>query len=132
IVDACIPVVAERAKLGGVRLSVTADDGFPTIVADATRLKQILLNLLSNAVKFTQPGGSVVVAVRRAGNGGVFFTVQDTGVGMTAHEIEVAFEAFGQVDAGLGRRHEGTGLGLPLARRLVELHGGTLRVDSEK
>lgn len=132
MVDACIAIMKERARLGTVRLSATTEDRLPLLVADATRLKQILLNLLSNAVKFTEPGGSIVVAVRRAGDGGVAFEVRDTGVGMTADEIEIALECFGQVDAGLGRRHEGTGLGLPLARRLAELHGGSLCVDSEK
>jgi signal transduction histidine kinase len=113
-------------------LSAASEDVRPVLVADATRLKQILLNLISNAVKFTGPGGSVAVTVHRTGDGGVAFEVKDTGVGMNAAEIEIALESFGQVDAGLGRRHEGTGLGLPLARRLAELHGGSLHIDSEK
>ena len=104
----------------------------PLLMADSTRLKQILLNLVSNAIKFTRPGGSIVVAVRQIGDGGVAFEVRDSGVGMTAAEIEIALEAFGQVDAGVGRRQEGTGLGLPLARRLAELHGGSLHIASEK
>jgi signal transduction histidine kinase len=132
IVDACIAIMQERARLAGLRLSAASEDVRPVLVADATRLKQILLNLISNAVKFTGPGGSVAVTVHRTGDGGVAFEVKDTGVGMNAAEIEIALESFGQVDAGLGRRHEGTGLGLPLARRLAELHGGSLHIDSEK
>jgi signal transduction histidine kinase len=132
IVDACIAIMQERARLAGLRLSAASEDVRPVLVADATRLKQILLNLISNAVKFTGPGGSVAVTVHRTGDGGVAFEVKDTGVGMNAAEIEIALESFGQVDAGLGRRHEGTGLGLPLARRLAELHGGALHIDSEK
>ena len=100
--------------------------------SNSTRLKQILLNLISNAIKFTQPGGSVVVGVRRTNIGDVEFEVCDTGPGMTPDEIVTALEPFGQVDAGFARQHEGTGLGLPFARRLAELHGGSLHVASEK
>ena len=70
--------------------------------------------------------------MRRTREGGAEFAVRDTGCGMTATEIDIALELFGQVDAGLARPHEGTGLGLPLARKLVELHGGSLTVESEK
>jgi two-component system cell cycle sensor histidine kinase PleC len=132
IVDTCIAIMQERARLAGLRLSAASEDVLPVLVADTTRLKQILLNLISNAIKFTGSGGSVAVTVRRTSDGGVAFEVKDTGVGMTADEIGVALENFGQVDAGLGRRHEGTGLGLPLARRLAELHGGSLHIDSAK
>ncbi len=90
------------------------------------------MNLLDNAVKFTEPGGIVVLAVRRAAGGGVEFEVADTGSGMTSGEIEIAIEPFGQVDGGLARQREGTGLGLPLARRLTELHGGAFTIDSKK
>jgi signal transduction histidine kinase len=122
----------ERANAGGLRLSVNVDPCLPLIVGDATRLKQILLNLLSNAVKFTGPGGSVILTIRRDNNGGVEFEVCDSGPGMTPAEIKIALEPFGQLDTGLARRHEGTGLGLPLARRLAELHGGSLQINSEK
>jgi PAS domain S-box-containing protein len=132
IVESCVTLVRAHAEAGEVRLSMKIGDDLPALVADPTRLKQILLNLLSNAVKFTEPGGSVVVAARRAEDGGVVFEVRDSGLGMTAAEIEIALEPFGQVDAGYARKQEGTGLGLPLARRLAELHGGSLTIDSEK
>ena len=74
----------------------------------------------------------MVVTVRRSADRGVQFEVADTGLGMTAAEIRTAIEPFGQVDGGLARRHEGTGLGLPIARRLIELHGGSLSISSEK
>jgi two-component system cell cycle sensor histidine kinase PleC len=92
----------------------------------------VLLNLLSNAIKFTEPGGRIALAGRRMPTGGVAFAVSDTGVGMTESEIEHALEPFGQAGDSLARRHEGAGLGLPLARRLTELHGGTLQIDSAK
>jgi PAS domain S-box-containing protein len=132
IVDSCITLMKSHAVAGSVRLTITAEDDMPCLRADPTRLKQILLNLISNAVKFTGPGGAVVVAVRESAAGGVEFAVRDTGPGMTAQEVETALEPFGQVDAGHTRRYEGTGLGLPLAQRLAELHGGSLTVGSVK
>ena len=101
-------------------------------MADRTRLTEILLNLLSNAIKFTELGGAINVLVRRTEEGGAAFVVRDNGRGMTEAEIEIALERFGQVDGGLARRHEGSGLGLPLARKLAELHGGSLTLQSEK
>jgi signal transduction histidine kinase len=132
IAEACVDLVREHAAKGGIRLSIEIGERPPLLVADPTRLKQILLNLLSNAIKFTPPGGSVVVAIGSSECGGALLHVRDNGAGMTASEIEIALEPFGQVDAGPDRRHEGTGLGLPLARRLAQLHGGSLSIDSEK
>ncbi len=132
LTDACIALVRDQATAEGLSLAVAIEEGVPPLVADATRLKQILLNLLGNAVKFTEPGGAVLLAVRRTATGGVEFEVRDSGVGMTEAEIAIASEPFGQVDCGLARRHEGTGLGLPLARRLTELHGGVFSIESEK
>jgi len=132
IASACIALVEEQAIAGGLRLLLQIEDRMPRVIADATRLSQIVVNLLSNAVKFTEPGGSVSLAIRCAETGGVVLEVRDTGPGMTAAEIEVALQPFGQVDNGLARRHNGTGLGLPLARELAELHGGSLHVESEK
>jgi PAS domain S-box-containing protein len=132
IIDACATLMKSHAVAGSLALTAEVEPGLPAVMADPTRLKQVLLNLLSNAIKFTEPGGSVIVAVRRGDDGGLLFAVRDTGPGMTPREIETALEPFGQVDAGHARRHEGTGLGLPLAVRLAELHGGTLTIDSEK
>lgn len=132
IIDACVALIRDRAKGRDIALSTEIEDRLPLLAADPTRLKQILLNLISNAIKFTEPGGSVVVAAHHSAGEGLALEVRDTGSGMTSDEIEVALEPFGQVDAGHTRRHEGTGLGLPLARRLAELHGGSLHVRSEK
>ena len=132
IVESCVSLMRDRAASGGLALTVKASRRLPPLTADPTRLKQILLNLLSNAIKFTQPGGSVTVAVGTGAEGGVSFEVRDTGPGMTPAEIVVALEPFGQVEADHTRRYEGTGLGLPLAARLAELHGGTLHVASER
>ncbi len=132
LVEQCLAIVHDRAAADLLRLSAKIEPDVPPLIADRTRLTEIFLNLLSNAIKFTEFGGSITLEAGRAPNGGVAFVVRDTGAGMTTAEIEIAFQLFGQVDAGLARRHEGTGLGLPLARKLAELHGGSLVVESEK
>ena len=118
--------------MGHVEVLAKIAPDAPLLTADPTRLKQILINLLSNAIKFTEPSGSVTVAVHHGDNGDVVFEVADTGIGMSAEEIEVALQPFGQVEAEDTRRFQGTGLGLPLSQRLVELHGGKLIVQSQK
>lgn len=102
------------------------------LIADRTRIIQVLINLLSNAVKFTQENGHVLVSAGYTAEGDVAISVIDTGIGMSESEILVALEPFGQVDSALSRSYQGTGLGLPLAARLVELHGGRLDVSSIK
>ena len=132
LVDSVVALVNDRANAGLLKLTVDIEENMPPLRADETRLTEILLNLLSNAIKFTEFGGRIGVSVRRTQDGGAELIVRDNGCGMTQAEIEIALERFGQVDGGLSRRHEGTGLGLPLARKLAELHGGSLRLDSEK
>jgi signal transduction histidine kinase len=132
VIVTSISLTKHRAQNREVILSTEIAEGLPLIVADPTRLKQVLLNLMSNAIRFTKPQDSVIVAALHTPEGGVAIEVRDTGSGMTPEEVEVAMEPFGQVDARLAREHEGTGLGLPLARRLTELHGGTLQIASEK
>ena len=130
-----------RASLVSVRAQaevrqIIVDLKLPTAVlrirADRTRLLQVLINLLSNAVKFTPDEGRIVLTVAEEENGELVFSVADTGIGMTEAEIEIALEPFGQVDNKLSRSFEGTGLGLPLARKLTELHGGRLELISVK
>jgi PAS domain S-box-containing protein len=132
LVDNCIALVQDRASKGLLSLSAKVADEVPHLRVDPTRLTEIVLNLLSNAVKFTELGGSVTTTVQRMPHGDIQIVVRDTGCGMSRAEIDVALEVFGQVDGGLARQHEGAGLGLPLARRLAELHGGSLTIESEK
>jgi signal transduction histidine kinase len=132
LIDSAIALVRDRAAAGLLKLAVVAEEDMPSLKADRTRLTEILLNLLSNAIKFTELGGAINLFVRRTEEGGAAFVVRDNGRGMTEAEVEIALERFGQVDGGLARRHEGSGLGLPLARRLAELHGGSLTLQSEK
>jgi PAS domain S-box-containing protein len=126
----CARLLAPRASEGGLTLDVAIDDGLPALFIDETRLKQILLNLLSNAVKFTPSGGHVTARAMMIESGAMRIAVIDDGIGMTAEEVELAMLPFRQVNSNLARRSEGTGLGLPLTKAFVELHGGRLIVDS--
>ena len=118
-----------RAAKNGVGLSVELAPDVDIVDGDERRIRQVVFNLLSNAVKFTPPGGHVTVAAARV-NGEVQVAVADTGPGIAAEDHERIFEEFQQTDVGVGQR-EGTGLGLALSRRLVELHGGRIWVESE-
>ncbi len=123
-------LLAERAARAGVRIETALPSGLPPLRADERSLRQMLLNLLSNAVKFTPPDGVVTLSGRVAGDGSLALSVHDTGIGMTPDELAKALEPWGQIDSALSRNHVGTGLGLPLTRRLVELHGGRLEIAS--
>jgi len=130
VVKSCLILLGERAHSAGVTLVQRLPDGLPSLRADSRKVKQILLNLLTNAVKFTRSGGSVTVSAARRASGDIAFAVTDTGIGIEPEDFERVMAPFGQVDSGLGRKYEGTGLGLPLARAFAELHGGTLELDS--
>ena len=131
IVESAVRVIGERAAEAKLALEVDLEDGFPRLYVDDRAHKQILLNLLSNAVKFTKPGGLITICARQAGKDGVTISVTDSGLGMEAGDIEKALAPFGQIDSSMTRKHAGSGLGLPLVKSLVELHGGRLRIDSE-
>jgi signal transduction histidine kinase len=129
MIESCMTLVGTQARQAKVRLSVSLDAHVQTIRADDRRLRQILVNLLSNAVKFTPEGGHIHLSSARE-NGGLAITVSDTGIGMAPEDIPKAMMPFGQIDSKIRRKQEGTGLGLPLAKQLVELHGGTFRIES--
>ena len=111
-----------------VALDIAA--GLPQVDVDPQRLRQSLANLLSNAIKFTPEGGRIAVKVWQDACGGISFAVSDTGIGMDREKIAAALEAFRQLDGSLARRFEGAGLGLAITKSLVELHGGTLAIES--
>ncbi|BCW89199.1 Sensor histidine kinase RcsC [Alphaproteobacteria bacterium SO-S41] len=129
LVQESLSLVAPQAATGGVSVNEPLFATMPCVQADARRLKQVLVNLLSNAVKFTPAGGRVTLNVTRTA-GGAVITVADTGIGMRPEDIPVALDRFGQVESALARKYQGTGLGLPLARELIELHDGTLTIES--
>jgi signal transduction histidine kinase len=125
-----LTLMRERAGRHFVALSSTVDERIGDITADERKFKQILLNLLSNAVKFTPEGGKVGVRARRL-DGSVEVAVTDTGVGIAPADHEAVFEEFRQLGRDYTKKAEGTGLGLALTRKFVELHGGSIRLESE-
>jgi two-component system cell cycle sensor histidine kinase PleC len=120
------------AENAGVGIEQRIDPALPLICGDGVKLRQIFTNLISNALKFTRGGGTVRIAASPASDGTVMVEIADTGVGMSEGDIAVALTPFGQVDAGHARWREGTGLGLPIASALVQLHEGQLKISSEK
>ena len=128
VVEDAVQLVAARAAEGGVGLRIDLPEDCPKLWVDEQRLRQIVLNLVSNAVKFTTPGG--VVQVTAACEPAFRIQIRDTGIGMREEDIPKALALFGQVDSRLQRSYEGTGLGLPLSKALVELHGGRLELQS--
>ena len=129
VVEACIELVAQEAAAKGVAVTVEAGPA-PMLYADDVALREILLNLLANAVAFTPRGGTVSVRIGDAPEGDAMIEVADTGIGMDADGIEVALQPFGQVAHGGDMPQRGTGLGLPIAMCLAELHGGRLELES--
>jgi signal transduction histidine kinase len=134
--DEVVGVVESLAREKNITVTTEVKDVLPAINADRQRIQQVIYNLLSNAIKFTEPGGFIKVAVDVSegaahGEGALRITVTDTGVGIKAEDQARIFEAFEQVDSSYARDQGGTGLGLALTKKLVELHGGTISVVSE-
>jgi signal transduction histidine kinase len=128
-----VPVSFVRPQADGVgqTLVVSMSETLPQLYADQQYFKQILINLLSNAVKFTPRGGKVTLSAAVATDGWLNVSVSDTGIGIAAEDVWKALVPFAQVSSDLSRKYEGTGLGLPLSKGFVEMHGGTLKIDSE-
>jgi signal transduction histidine kinase len=122
--------VRERATKHGINLDVTVDEHLGEFTGDERKIKQILLNLLSNAVKFTPEGGRIGINARQV-DGSVEISVSDTGIGISPEDQARIFEEFRQVGGDYAHKTEGTGLGLTLAKKFVELHGGKIWVESE-
>ncbi|MGE4350940.1 MAG: sensor histidine kinase [Bdellovibrionales bacterium] len=123
-------LVAARAKAGKIKMAMSVSRDLPAFRAEERAFKQILTNLLTNAIKFTPESGSVSLTAGLTETGELSITVEDTGIGMSAEEIPIAMAPFGQIESALSRKNQGTGLGLPLTRALVELHGGNLNIKS--
>lgn len=130
LVGQSLNLVAMQAGKRGVALSVDLPADLPALRGDELRLRQILVNLLSNGVKFSKTGGQVTVGAALASDGGLTLFVSDRGIGMAPEDVPKALTPFTQVDQSVARRYEGTGLGLPITKRLVEMHGGTLTIQS--
>ena len=130
ILEDVLRIMKPAADQAGVDLRTGLPDASVWLAADARALRQIALNLVANAVKFTPRGGRVAVDLMTKGSIAEF-TITDTGIGIAKEHMQTVFELFRQVDSSLSRRHEGTGLGLAISKRLVELHGGTITLESE-
>jgi signal transduction histidine kinase len=129
VLDNALTLVKERAQRHGISLGKRVDPSLGTVRADERKVKQIMLNLLSNAVKFTPEGGRVSVAAKPNGTA-IEVSVSDTGIGIAPEDQEAVFEEFKQVGRDYTRKAEGTGLGLALTKRFVELHGGAIGLTS--
>ena len=131
VVQTALRLVAARAKMNKQHLNVTIPKDFPDFRGEERAFKQIIVNLLTNAIKFTPEGGSITVDGIMNSDGSMQITVADTGIGIAQEHIEVVLAPFGQIESALSRKHQGTGLGLPLTKALVELHDGTLTITSQ-
>ena len=131
VVQICVKMVSKQAAKAKVDLSSSAANNLPHLLADETRVKQILINLLSNSIKFTPAGGKVNVGAQVNKSGGFEMIVSDTGIGISPENIDKVLEPFIQARDIMTRAYEGVGLGLSLTNRLVELHGGALKIESE-
>ncbi len=128
-IESSIKMVRQRADDNNVTLSAHLPADLPKLLADERRLKQILLNLLTNAVKFTPSGGEVRLKVE-IGSDDLVLLIEDEGIGIAPQDLELVMQPFCQIDSALAREQEGTGLGLPLTKRLVELHGAEFALES--
>ena len=132
LIDTCVMMLQPRIGGKKQRLVVQIESGLGRLRCDGRRMKQVILNLLSNAHKFTSDGGMLGVDAANTRDGGIVIRVVDSGIGMSPDELLDAMQPFRQVSSALSRTHEGTGLGLPIAKRLVELHGASFKVESKK
>jgi signal transduction histidine kinase len=124
-------LTAARVHAADLTQTVELPDDLPPISGDERKTKQVLLNLITNAVKFTPAGGSITIAARWDSAEGVAITVADTGIGIPQEDLERVMKPFEQVDSSFTRQHQGTGLGLPLVKAIMEMHGGRLELKSE-
>ena len=131
-IESCLMLIREQAGNKNLTLASELPPRFPPFRGDRRRLKQIFINLLQNALKFTPQGGTVTATLAHEPGGPVRVIIKDTGIGMSAEDIPRALERFSQVETGLQRRYEGTGLGLPLARAMAILHGGDIEIESSE
>lgn len=129
-IESALQLVRIQAEKAGVSVGRTESGALPMLICDAKKVLQVLINVLSNAVKFTPAGGSVAVSAEQGGDDEMIIAVSDTGIGISPDDLARVLSPFGRVESSYVRTQEGTGLGLPLAKRLVELHGGELTIES--
>jgi PAS domain S-box-containing protein len=131
IINRAFSLVKDQAKDGSIRIKKVLPTKLPSLIADERRVIQVLLNLLSNAIKFTPAGGEVKITAGQENDGGMVVRISDTGIGIKKGDIEKVMTDFGQANNSLAKKNEGTGLGLPLSKGLMEMHEGTLKIESK-
>ncbi len=131
LLEGCLAIVREKAITNGIALSVHVADNLDGVMVDVRKFKQMVYNLLANAVKFTSDGGRILLEAHRVARNWFEFSVSDTGIGIAKADLGRLFAPFEQLDSSLARKYEGTGLGLSMVKRLAELHGGMVSVNSE-
>jgi len=130
VATAVVRIVNGRAEARGIQLTAEVPPTLPDIVGDKRSVKQMMRNLLSYAIKFTQKGGKVTLRAGQDDAGWLRIAISDTGIGIAREHLEIVLAPFGQVDSALAREHQGTGLGLPLVKAMIERHDGHLELDS--
>lgn len=131
IIESSLRLVHGRAEIHAISLHVENEENLPRFLGDQRKIKQVLINLLSNAVKFTPDGGEVFVGAKIVSGGDLAIVVRDTGVGISEQDLPKVMAPFVQADGSLSRSHDGTGLGLPLTKSIIEMHQGVLDIESE-
>jgi PAS domain S-box-containing protein len=131
VVQSVVRLIASRSKMGRLKLTVHVPKDFPSLRGEEKALKQVLTNLFTNAIKFTPEGGSVALEASIDAQGRMCLAIKDTGIGIAPEDMPLALAPFGQIESALSRKQQGTGLGLPLTKALVELHDGKLEIDSK-
>ncbi|HEY0265293.1 MAG TPA: ATP-binding protein [Rhizomicrobium sp.] len=131
VMDDCAAMVREQCARAGLAFAVEGLEAPLPVTGDPAKLRQVFLNLLSNAIKFTEKGGTIRLTAAQSADS-IAVTVADTGIGMSPEDVEIALQPFSQVDNRLERRYEGTGLGLPLTKALVDLHKAAIEIDSAR
>ncbi len=129
-IDDVMRLFEGQARAAAQLIELDLEKPLPALHADPSAIRQILINLVSNALKFTPDGGLIVVSAKLDNNGRLTISVSDNGIGIPKEHIDGVFQPFSQVDSSLARKYEGTGLGLPLTKSLVQLHGGTISIES--
>ncbi|MGI9482224.1 MAG: sensor histidine kinase [Hyphomicrobiales bacterium] len=130
LMQSTVNIVAQRAIEGEIKLSCENSDEVSEFYGDPLRIKQVLINVLANAIKFTPAGGTVTLSAPKIAGSKVEIVIQDSGVGMSEEQLRTAMQPFGQVNSKDTAKNEGTGLGIPISKSIIELHGGTLNISS--
>ncbi len=131
IIDVCFSELSAKAANSNITMKRNTEPGLNAVYADQSKSRQVLFNVIDNAVKFSEPNGSIDVTVSRVPSNRVRIVIKDVGIGMSESDIDLALSRFGQIDSGLNRRYDGNGLGLPIAKALIELQNGRLTVESQ-